>query len=164
MKQDDKLLLGFFLVMGFLLWFFFWAAGAFAGDLPDPALTPGVTRNLTLDQVCTTKWGKDERAVTAAMKAQVYAEYHMIRYQGACALSKRGCEVDHLISRELAGADDVKNLWVQPYGGEWNAVMKDRAENEAHKRVCSGAITLEYAQHAMSTNWINFYKELFPSK
>ena len=50
MKQDDKLLLGFFLVMGFLLWFFFWAAGAFAGDLPDPALTPGVTRNLTLDQ------------------------------------------------------------------------------------------------------------------
>lgn len=158
MKSDDKMLLGFFLVMAFLLWFFFWAAGAFAGTLPDPALTPGVTRNLTLDQVCTTKWGKDERAVTASMKSQVYAEYHMVRYQGDCALSKRGCEVDHLISRELAGADDVKNLWPQPYGGQCNAVQKDHLENKLHQLVCGKAITLQSAQQAIAKNWIDAYR------
>lgn len=157
MKSDDKMLLVFFCVMAFLLWFFFWSAGAFAGTLPDPALTPGAIRNLTLDQVCKTKWGKDERAVTAAMKAQVYAEYHMIRYQGTCALSKRGCEVDHLVSRELAGADDVKNLWPQPYGGPCNAVNKDRLENKLHALVCSKSMTLEEAQQAIASNWIAAY-------
>jgi hypothetical protein len=164
MNNDDKMMLGLFLVTGVMLWLAFFSAGAFGGTLPDPTLTPGVTRNLTLDQICGTKWGKDARAVTAAMKAHVYAEYHMTPHQGECALSPRGCEIDHVISRELAGADDVRNLWPQPYGGKWNAVMKDRAENEAHKRVCSGKITLEYAQHAISTNWIDFYKELFPAK
>lgn len=160
MKTDDKLLLGFFLVTGFLLWFFFWSAGAFAGTLPDLALTPGVTRNLTLDQVCNTKWGRDARAVTPAMKTQVYAEYHMVRYQGDCALSKRGCEVDHLISRELAGADDVKNLWPQPYGGVCNAVRKDQLENALHARVCHKPVaqmTLDEAQHAIRTDWVTAY-------
>jgi hypothetical protein len=48
----------------------------------------------------------------------------------------RRCEIDHLISRELGGADDVKNFWPQPYGTHaWNAVLKDRVENRLHKEV-----------------------------
>ncbi len=158
MKHDDRLLLIFTLLMAALLFDAFWAAGAFAGTLPDPALTPGVTRNLTLYQVCNTKWGRDARAVTLAMKTQVYAEYHMVRYQGDCALSKRGCEVDHLISRELAGADDVKNLWPQPYGGQCNAINKDRLENKLHQLVCGKAITLQSAQQTIAKNWIDAYR------
>jgi hypothetical protein len=130
------------------------SAAAFAGPLPDPELTPGVTRDLTLDQVCNTRWGRDRRAVTASMKTQVYARYHMTPYRGECALSPRGCEIDHLISRELGGADDVRNLWPQPYGGPCNAVDKDQLENRLHKMVCAGEMSLEDAQRAIATDWV----------
>jgi hypothetical protein len=133
-------------------------SAAFAGPLPDPKLTPGVTRNLTLDQICNTRWGRDSRAVTESMKAQVYARYHMTPYQGECALSPRGCEIDHLISRELGGADDVRNLWPQPYGGPRNAVDKDRLENQLHKMVCAGDMSLNDAQHAIATDWVAAYR------
>ena len=164
MKRADRNLLLFVALMAVLFYGAFWSAGGFGATLPDPALTTGVTRALTLDQVCNTKWGKDVRAVTPAMKSQVYAEYHMVRYQGDCALSKRGCEVDHLISRELAGADDVRNLWPQPYGGQCNAINKDRLENKLHKLVCGKAITLQSAQHAIATDWVAAYAQYVDPK
>src|SRR5262245_45157157 len=123
---------------------------AIARDLPDPKLTPGVAVKISIKELCTKKWGKDHRAVTAAMKQQVFEAYGMSGNDDrACTPDKHGrrCEIDHLISRELGGADDVKNLWPQPYGSKpWNAVMKDRVENRLHKEVCAGNITLEQAQ------------------
>jgi hypothetical protein len=69
--------------------------------LPNPTLTPGVVRHdLTLSQACATAWGKDHRAVTTAMKRQVFAAY------GIPWADHAQYEVDHLVSRELAGADD----------------------------------------------------------
>jgi hypothetical protein len=39
------------------------AVAALAADLPNANLTPGVARtDLTLEQICTTKWGRDVRA------------------------------------------------------------------------------------------------------
>jgi hypothetical protein len=156
-KLARKFVGGILLFVGFIF-LILGCAIANASDLPDPLLTPGVTRALTLEQVCNTKWGKDARAVTEAMKRQVYKSYGMGPYKGACALSPRGCEVDHLISRELGGADDVKNLWPQPYGGEWSAVKKDQLENRLHKLVCAGTLTLDTAQQAISSNWIEAYQ------
>jgi 5-methylcytosine-specific restriction endonuclease McrA len=46
---------------------------------------------------------------------------------------KEGCEVDHLISRELGGADATDNLWPQPYTQHPGAHEKDRLENQLHK-------------------------------
>jgi hypothetical protein len=135
-----------------ILWCF--SVAAFAGPLPDPTLTPGVTRDLTLGKVCNTRWGRDSRAVTASMKRQVYASYHMVPHSGECALSPRGCEIDHLIPRELGGADDVRNLWPQPYGGPCNAIDKDRLENRLHRMVCAGEMPLEDAQRAIATDWV----------
>lgn len=164
MKRDDRNLLLMVVLAAVLFYGAIWSAGGFCATLPDPALTPGVTRDLTLDQVCNTKWGKDARAVTPAMKSQVYAEYHMVRYQGDCALSKRGCEVDHRVPREIGGADDIKNLWIQPYGGQCNAAQKDRLENKLHQMVCSKAITLQSAQHAIATDWVAAYTQYVDPK
>ena len=127
---------------------------------PDPQLTPGVSRGLSLEQICETKWGDDKRAVTERMKSQAYASYGMVRHEGACALSPQGCEIDHLISRELGGADDVKNLWPQPYGGTCNAHQKDHLENVLHAKVCAGEISLDEAQLKISTDWRKAYAEL----
>lgn len=101
-------------------------------------ITPGVTRGLTRDQICTIKWGTDHRHVTAAMHHQVLANYGLT--------DAKCCEIDHLIPRELGGADDVKNLWPQPWP---DAHKKDQEEDRLHKAVCAGTVTLVDAQERM---------------
>jgi hypothetical protein len=133
---------------------------AFAVDLilPDSTLTPGVARaDLSTAVICTTKWGKDARHVTAAMKREVFARYGLSgNSDPACIRDAHGrrCEIDHCVSRELGGADAVDNLWPQPYGGQpWNAVRKDRVENRLHKEVCAGALPLEQAQREVCEDY-----------
>ena len=130
--------------------------------LPNYFVTPGVTvSGITLRKICRTKWGKDARHVTAAMKQQVFANYGLTGNKDpACIRDAHGrrCEIDHLISRELGGADDVKNLWPQPYGSQpWNAVRKDCVETRLHKEVCAGHITLKQAQDAIRFDWTSAY-------
>jgi len=60
-------------IVFFLLLF---ASIAWADDIADLSKTPGAIRpELTKEKICTTKWGKDERHVTAAMKKQVFELY-----------------------------------------------------------------------------------------
>jgi hypothetical protein len=83
---------------------------------------------------------------------------------GACVPDGHGrrCEVDHLISRELGGADQIGNLWPQPYGtAPWNAVRKDGVENRLHLEVCAGRLTLQQAQEDIRTDWTAVYVRYF---
>ena len=115
--------------------------------LPDPDATPGVTVILNTERVCATKWGLDVRHVTEKMKREVYAAYGAVKRKDVC------CEVDHLISRELGGADDVKNIWPQPWTQAW---IKDRVENWLHRQVCAGTITLHEAQRGIARDWTQY--------
>lgn len=115
---------------------------------PNLTLTPGVVRPLSTQTVCATKWGLDRRHVTLTMKHHVFAAYGIPWAQHA------RYETDHLISRELGGADDERNLWPQLYTGPWNAHVKDRLENRLHREVCAGRLTLTAAQQAIRTDWI----------
>lgn len=133
-------------------------AAAVAGDLPNPQLTPGAIRpELTTRTICLTKWGQDERLVTEAMKLQVFHSYGFAKGN---LDSRCPCEIDHLVSRELGGADTISNLWPQPYRGRWNAHLKDRLENRLHTELCAGRITLSAAQAAIR-DWINTYIRYF---
>jgi hypothetical protein len=107
---------------------------------PDPTLTPGVTTSLTRAAICSTKWGKDARHVTLTMRKQVFAAYR-IPYEKHALY-----ELDHLVPRELGGADDIRNLWPEPWS---DAHKKDRAENAANRALCRGEISLEAAQAQM---------------
>ena len=71
--------------------------------MPNPERTPGEVRPLTLETICKTKWGKDYRPVSNKMKLRVCRSYGL----KDCA----GYVVDHLIPRELGGADTIRNLW-----------------------------------------------------
>lgn len=123
-----------------------WLLSISAMITPNALYTPGVVRPLTRSQICSIKWGKDRRHVTESMKRQVAANYHIPRTsirpsgQGEC------CEFDHLIPRELGGADDVRNLWPQPW---FDAHIKDKTENDLHVMVCNGIISLKFAQDEM---------------
>lgn len=129
-------------------------AQAWGGDLPDPALTPGVTRQVSMQELCRRGSSKDARHVTAAAKRQVLEVYGIVN-------PGRGeYEIDHLISLELGGANDVKNLWPQSFVTQpWNAHKKDRLENRLHALVCRGLLPLEHAQREIATDWIKAYRK-----
>lgn len=103
-------------------------------------LTPGMARPLSKADICSTTWGKDVRHVTLSMKKQVFAAYGIPWGQHSLY------EVDHLIPRELGGADDVRNLWPELWP---DAHTKDHEENRLHRAVCAGTISLKSAQDEM---------------
>lgn len=119
-------------------------------SLPNPSVTPGKAALFDQATVCSTKWGKDARHVTEAMKREVASAYGLRR--GSIVGYGRGpcCEFDHLISRELGGSDDVLNLWPQPWA---EAKQKDALENYLHREVCAGRMTLSDAQRAIASDW-----------
>ena len=108
--------------------------------LPDPQATPGATLSVTMHHLCTPGYTKTVRNVTPQEKQHVYALY------GAKVQPKVCCEVDHLISLELGGSNDLTNLWPQPYAPTPGAHEKDKLENALHKAVCDGNMTLQEAQ------------------
>ncbi len=118
----------------------------------------GVIRPLTKQQICTTKWGLDKRHVTEAMKQRVFERegYPLGNKDPRC-----NCEIDHIVPRDLGGADVEPNLQVQSYTGPWNAHMKDRLEVQAHKDVCSGAISLSEARSWFLNDWKAAYQKRF---
>jgi hypothetical protein len=115
--------------------------------LPNPTLTPGATRPVTLHELCTPGSSSKARAVSSATKREVFRRYHVTPTPGAF-------EIDHLISLELGGSNDISNLWPQPYHGKLNAHDKDHLENQLHALVCAGTVPLAAAQHAIATDWV----------
>lgn len=131
-----------------------------AGILPNALLTPGVATALDAASICAIKWGSDRRHVTAAMKRQVFAAYGLTGNKDPFCQPK-GCEIDHLIGRELGGADAIANLWPQSYSGPWNARLKDRLENRLRREVCAGRLPLSDAQRMIRTDWPAAYRGYF---
>lgn len=123
---------------------------------PDPALTPGVINPaITKALACSTKWGKDHRAVTEAMKQQIAAAYGIPRARIVGRGKGPCCEYDHKIPRENGGADDVKNIYPQLWAA---AVKKDHLENVTHQLLCKGMITLAESQQAFQ-DWEAAYQQ-----
>jgi hypothetical protein len=156
---------------------------ALAGELPDSSKTPGkaldavpdaqaaecltklmkqpvrVGQSISHDMLCHHLYTTCIRNVTQAEKKKVYENYRLSGdYEGFCS-GTEGCEVDHLISLEIGGANDEKNLWPQPYQGTWNAHQKDQLEKHFQKMICENQIPLAEAQKEISTNWIEAYKK-----
>jgi hypothetical protein len=69
-----------------------------------------------------------------------------------------GYEIDHLVSIEIGGSEDIKNLWPQPADapGVIGFHTKDVVEDRSHKAVCSGKLTLEQAQDGIRTDWLQY--------
>ncbi len=92
------------------------------------------------------------RNVTTTEKKQVFAEY------GIPYSRRSNYEVDHLISLELGGSNDISNLWPEAYGINNGSRVKDVFENKLHKQVCTGKMTIDEAQKEISTDWLTHYK------
>jgi Putative zinc-finger len=132
-------------------------AGSGAGPLlPEPRLTPGVTRPINAGQVCTPAPPDQMATIPMALRQAVFHEY------GMDGSRPREYEVDHLITPELGGTDDIQNLWPEPYATtEWNAQVKDELEDRLRELVCQGKLDLPTAQRDIATNWISAYQKYF---
>jgi hypothetical protein len=125
-------------------------------ELPNAALTPGATRPMTQAEVCVALAQDDDRMAPREMAEQVFAQYGIRNPQ------PRAYEVDYLITPALGGAEDVRNLWPQPYGGSvWTARVKDALEDYLRKMVCNGRLELATAQEHIATDWIAAYQKYF---
>ena len=140
------------------------ATAATAADVPlhaepDRAITPGVALvGVTPADICRRGYARRARHVPRALKTAVFLAYGLPgNYAGYCS-GRRGCVVDHLVSLELGGANDLGNLWPEPGDGRWNARVKDRLEGRLHRLVCIGALPLADAQHAIAADWIAAYR------
>ena len=123
-------------------------------ELQNPKITPGYMRDVSVRELCTTSTSL-VRNVPDSLKKKVFANYGMSgNDRSTCS---EGYEIDHLVSLELGGANDEKNLWPQNYCGENNAHKKDKLENELHRQVCLGKIGLEEAQLCISKDWEQCY-------
>jgi hypothetical protein len=133
----------------------------YAGDgkLPDPACTPGDLMNplVTKEQVCTSGYSSSVRSVTDSVKNKVYAEY------GITSHPSGAYEVDHFVSLELGGSNDISNLFPEAASPKPGFHEKDKVENYLHDQVCSGAMSLQTAQIAIATNWLDVYNSM-PNK
>lgn len=121
--------------------------------MPDTNLTPGVTLDVTKDDICVKGYSKKVRNVPIAVKREVYGRYGITYHKPG------EYEVDHLVPLGLGGSNSIKNLWPEPYFGDWNAHIKDRLENKLHEMVCSGDIDMRTAQREIATDWIVAYKK-----
>lgn len=138
---------------------------AYAGDLPDSKLTPGmvnseVTQANIQSTVCVrgfTKTIRPPASYTNKLKKQQIAGY------GYADTNPKDYEEDHLIALSIGGNPrDERNLWPQPRKGEWNAEKKDQLEFVLYKMVCANEVSLAEAQRAMATNWIAAWKKYVP--
>ncbi len=122
------------------------------GVLPDPNCTPGVTNDqvtqANINQtICVSGFTKTIRPsveYTDHLKKQQMREYGFTD-------SIHNHEEDHLISLELGGSpSDPRNLWPEPHK---SPNPKDKVEDFLHAAVCDNKITLQDAQHRISTDW-----------
>jgi hypothetical protein len=123
--------------------------------LPDPECTPGaIFPHITKEDICVSGYSAKARNVSSSTKAKVYTAYN-ISYP-----PKEEYEIDHLISLQLGGSNDVANLWPEMSENELNANQKDRVENYLHKQVCDGIMPLSEAQFLIAQDWVRIYSLL----
>jgi hypothetical protein len=121
---------------------------------PKSELTPGAVRPVSLSDVCRGGSSDKNRVVPVSVQREVFRKY------GIPNARPEDYEVDYLITPELGGADDITNLWPQPFSAaNWNAYVKDALEDRLHEMVCDGKLDLSIAQHDIATDWIGAYKK-----
>jgi hypothetical protein len=121
------------------------------GQLPDHGCTPGavdpaVTQADIKATICRPGYTKTVRPPARDTSAAKYR----IAYPAYGIPAATRTELDHLVSLELGGDNDLANLWPESYPG---ATAKDKVENALHAAVCAGKVPLAAAQIAIAENW-----------
>lgn len=118
--------------------------------LPDPACTPGAVLTTNEAVICKVGYTTTVRDVSTATKKKVFQEY------GIPWAQRSNYEVDHLISLELGGSNDISNLFPESHLIKNNSYTKDAFENYLHKQICTGKLSITDAQYQIATDWATY--------
>ena len=110
--------------------------------VPESKLTPGRVASSS----------KERQGVTVEMEQKVFRRYHLPWERRA------EFKIDHLIPRELGGADTVDNLWPQrlrakPYGPD----RKELLAEVLLTKIARKQMTLAQAQEEIRRDWIDAF-------
>jgi hypothetical protein len=133
-------------------------------SVPDPACTPGsinptvklaVLNNKSFTTACVR-----DKATSAAKKKTAYAAYGLSSPKSNTG-STQTCELDHLVSIELGGADTLDNIWPQCGPPDTQLAqryfkVKDRVENYLKVQVRAGQMTLAATQKGIAADWTQY--------
>jgi hypothetical protein len=132
--------------------------------IPDPSCTPGaINPTVTLKVLRGGKFKtgcERNKASSITMKNATYVQYRITHPKGNTGKNQT-CELDHLVSLELGGADTVNNIW--PQCGPEDAELaqrffkiKDGVENYLAVQVRDGKIDLAEAQRGIAQDWTQY--------
>jgi hypothetical protein len=125
---------------------------------PDAACTPGAVMTTDTATVCTVGYTRTVRNVPIELKQEVFAEYGIPWSRHA------DYEVDHHVSLELGGSNDIANLWPEAYAMPGGARIKDTVENYLYRKVCKGEMPLAEAQRQIAGNWMAVHDAMLQEK
>lgn len=134
------------------------SAGCTLGANPDRRCSPGAYYSkLTKAVICSSTFRTSTiRNVPQSEKYQVEREYGMAARHYGSAL-----EIDHIVSLELGGSNDIANLFPEKLYAHPGYRVKDKLENKLHAMVCAGSIGLRAAQKGIAANWQALYEKVF---
>jgi anti-sigma factor RsiW len=122
---------------------------------PIRALTPGAVAPVTVADLCAGRGPAHERIPTPVRQA-------ILHDYGMDSVPADQYELDYLITPELGGSADRRNLWPERYGSRvWNARVKDDLESLLPQLVCKGKLDLATAQQDIAADWIAAYRKYF---
>ncbi|HIH20389.1 TPA: HNH endonuclease [Candidatus Micrarchaeota archaeon] len=131
--------------------------------LPDRACSPGaINASCTVKDICTPGYTKTVRNVSQSVWNKVFEEYGVTEHSGETF------EVDHIVSLQLCGSNDISNLYAEPVDPRpcpqgfvrCGFKEKDKVENWLNDQVCNGLMTLTDAQHQIAENWTAVYQRM----
>ena len=133
-------------------------SGCRLGANPDRRCSPGAYYSgLTTAVICSPAFHTgDVRNVPESEKFAVEREYGL-----APGHYGRTLEIDHIVSLELGGSNDIANLYPEKADARPGYHVKDRLENALHRLVCSGQMSLRAAQQGIAANWQALYRTVF---
>jgi Protein of unknown function (DUF3761) len=133
-------------------------AGCTLGPAPDRRCSPGaIYSKLTHAVICSPGFRTSAiRNVPESVKFAVERAYGMRPGHYGSAL-----EIDHIVSLELGGSNDIANLFPEKLNARPGYRMKDRLENRLHAMVCAGSVGLHAAQREIAANWQGLYERVF---
>jgi hypothetical protein len=133
-------------------------SGCRLGPNPDRRCSPGAYYSkLTKRVICGAGFSTSSiRNVPQSEKFAVEREYGL-----AAARYARALEIDHIVSLELGGSNDIANLFPEKLDAAPGYRVKDRLENKVHDWVCAGKIALRPAQRQIASNWQALYRKVF---
>ena len=130
-------------------------SGCTLGVLPDRRCSPGAyDRTRPKAVLC------DDGFHTATVRNVPDSEKHAVEVAYGLDPKPYGStlEIDHIISLELGGVNDITNLYPELAPGFHT---KDKLENRLHALVCSGAISLRTAQRKIAADWQSLSSDVF---